>query len=390
MLNVLVAAVLIQGLVQGNPQPQHLWAIALPDDVRAFAIAQGANCVTASTRSRAFVFGINGETLWETTLPEPVDDMVTRGTIVVAPSCDWVAVWTGTNSPHVQVLSRNGLRQVVPLAITEGDQVERRTWTPRVLDISSDGEYLVVGTEFDHLAIITKDGVLRERIRVSELGTPVVAQFAPASPLLIVTGDYAVGVARLDGSWAWRREVSLAQIAANRDQTSFAGRFVTSHGPAVGTVEMLGVSGKTRWKRNNIWDPAIAVAPNGSFVAFSGSGVGYDNQWPVSDGHDRVWLVDRNGRTLIRRDISGRVDQISDGQCIILREPALGNLVGRDVRLREVWRLDVAGGSDPVFLRSSSAVVIFTRGRLEAYGLPTCRISSAAAGASQSKPRPRQ
>src|SRR5437762_11959936 len=94
MLNVLVAAVLIQGLVQGSPQPQLLWAIALPDNVRAFAIAQGAKCVAASTRSRAFVFGINGETLWETTLPGPVDDMVTRGTIVVAPSCDWVAVWT--------------------------------------------------------------------------------------------------------------------------------------------------------------------------------------------------------------------------------------------------------------------------------------------------------
>jgi hypothetical protein len=50
------------------------------------------------------------------------------------------------------------------------NQVERRTWAPRSIDISSDAQLLVVGTEHGHIAVITRHGVLTVRMTVSELG----------------------------------------------------------------------------------------------------------------------------------------------------------------------------------------------------------------------------
>jgi len=56
-----------------------------------------------------------------------------------------------------------------------------------------------------------------------------------------------------------------------------------------------------------------------------------------------AWLVDRTGRTIAHRELSGRVKFISsDGQCVLLNESGKqglqSDLVGRDLRLTEIWR----------------------------------------------------
>jgi hypothetical protein len=246
---------------------------------------------------------------------------------------------------------------------------------PGQLISAPDAHWLAVGTEYDHIAIMTRRGVVNKQIIVSELGNPVIVEFAREGPLLLVTGEYAVGVARLNGEWLWRREVHPAEIVANQNHTSFAGRFVSSHGPADGTVEMLDARGVTLWTRDSIWDPAIAVAPNGSFIAFTGSAVGFENGLPVSSGPTRAWLVDRRGHTVLRREVEGRLDHIStDGRCLVLREPSFaGALVGRDLRFFETWRLDVPRLSVVTFAGSSNVLVVRSGDTLQAYRLPTCR-----------------
>jgi hypothetical protein len=54
--------------------------------------------------------------------------------------------------------------------------------------------------------------------------------------------------------------------------------------------------------------------------------------------------IDRTGRTIAHRGLTGRVELITaDGRCVVLRESGKErperDLVGRDLRLNEVWRL---------------------------------------------------
>ena len=294
MLTFLLAAALVQaGPSAADAQPERLGSFTLPG-IRIFAAARGGTCMGVVTESRAVAVGISGDTLWDAALAESVSSL---DKIAIAPSCDWLAV-ADSESARIQIVGRDGFRVIVPLVRAAADQVERRTWAPRSIDISADAQWLVVGTEHDHIAVITRRGVLTKQITVSEIGQPVIVEFARDTSLLLVTAYYAVGVVRANGEWLWRREVHPAEIRADQNHTSFAGKFVTSHGPADGTVEMLDARGKTRWIRDGLWDPAIAVAPNGSWIAFTASAVGYENRLPI----DSQPVPSRSAR-LLRNDL---------------------------------------------------------------------------------------
>jgi hypothetical protein len=129
---------------------------------------------------------VNRESLWEVALSEPVSSF---DKIAIAPSCDWLAV-VHIESARVQIVSGDGFRVLVPLIPAAASQVDRRAWAPQSIDISSDAQRLVVGTQYDHIAVITRRGVLAKQMIVSELGNPVIVEFTPDSSLLLVTAYY--------------------------------------------------------------------------------------------------------------------------------------------------------------------------------------------------------
>lgn len=124
-----------------------------------------------------------------------------------------------------------------------------------------------------------------------------------------------------------------------------------------------------------LWDPSIAIAPDGSFAAFAA--IPMQARMPEPDERPDVWIADRTGRTLARRSIDGIVQGISTGGCVLTQErdrpSARDDLVGRDRRLNEVWRIPDAYSIWSISPQHASDLLIqHHRSTLAAYRLPRC------------------
>jgi hypothetical protein len=239
----------------------------------------------------------------------------------------------------LQILHKAGPRLPVSLANPDPSGPDGREWL-RSLDISSNGRLLAVGTDREHLLLVSRDGQLVRRLRVSNHGNPVEAAFTPAGTQLLVTGWWNVGLMELDGRWAWRHESRFARIVPDKEMSTFAAWFTPAHGPQGGMAEILDARGVSVWTSGNVWEPHIAMAPDGSFVAVSA--IPMRSTMPTPDELPDLSIVDRSGRVWSRRQVDGHVESISnDGTCVFLRESGTGgrvDLVARDRALEEKWR----------------------------------------------------
>jgi hypothetical protein len=167
--------------------------------------------------------------------------------------------------------------------------------------------------------------------------------------------------------------VDVFQISAARDLSAFAAYFTPAHGPPGGDVAILDVNGKTTWNLD-VWDPDMAMAPDGSFGAYVAI---VSRDMPAWDAPKTLYVADRSGRTLVELSTNGLLHSISaDSSCVLVKEragPDRGfDLVARNRALNEVWRL--SAGSSLSEVHVAGALAVQQEGHaVVAYRIPSCR-----------------
>ena len=142
---------------------------------------------------------------------------------------------------------------------------------------------------------------------------------------------------------------------------------------------MLDQVGRTLWSRD-VWEPETAIAPDGSFMAFSivePPGSEFPGSRPNEDRYF-VGIVGRDGVERIRRQLPLKVEGISDsGRCVLTRGPVSSDRIGRDLvgldsNLRERFRFDGAYGSNGRLMAASGLFIQFEKNWARLYRLPSC------------------
>lgn len=367
------AAILASGVVsfQAPINNELAWAATLHSRITATAAADSGRCVVAMAGSQLTVLDGSGYVLWEKPTLEKTD-RADGDAIAVSPSCDWVAVTSGGKPPHVQILERDGPGRVVRLAEAINDDESNRLWEPRSAAIAPDGSLLAIGTAFDRVALVNREGRVVQRIRTSDISYPVVVEFTADGKRLVITAFYAVGLMDLAGNWQWHEQ--YASLSPGRNLQFFAAWFTPAHGPQGGNVALLDSGGKAVWDRA-VWEPSVAIAPNEQYVAVSAipdDAVDLDasGTMPVPNQlRKELRLIDRSGKDMATKRIQASVQFVTDdSRCVVIRDGR--DLVGVDLKLQEQWRLTGLGrpftrmGSD-LLLQSDSQT-------LRAFRLPSC------------------
>jgi hypothetical protein len=322
----------------------------------------------------------SGKQLWQTELLESIPQM--NYELAAAPSCDWLAAWVWS-STSVQLLRRDGSRTLVrlvdPAAEKPGFELHLRS-----MEISPDSELLAIGTERGRIFLVTRGGLIKQNMSAEGIDDdmPVEIEFV-GNDRFLVGGWWTSGLITIEGRWLWHQGIDFARVQPSRDLHIYAGWFVPAHGPQGGIVGLLDSRGEKIWTRE-VWDPAAAIAPDGSFMAFSMTDT-TDGRMPgAPPGNDRpeVWLVDSTGRELVHSGLSDRVEAISaDGSCVLARRRAVldrpyVDLVGLDKTLKESWRIPNAFLSNGDVMAQTNLLVQYDHNVVRAYRLPSCRTKS--------------
>jgi hypothetical protein len=213
------------------------------------------------------------------------------------------------------------------------------------LSISPDGKLLVVGFEAGRLWLVNRNGTIQNR--VGPLTAPLIeAEFAPDSKRLVMKGWFATGILDLEGQWLW--ESRARNLVASRNLSLFATLSAPMHGPQGGEIAILDAQGTAVWQ-SVAWNASMAIAPDGSFVAF-GTTPEKANQpttapFPVApelSETPEVRVLDKSGKVLAQSTFNGTLIGVSaDSKCILLRLTSQ-DLIGVNRQLVGVWRLPKA------------------------------------------------
>jgi hypothetical protein len=380
MLAILACPAIAQ---TGPAVPPQLWQAKLPEQVVSVALAPNAACVAVRTRSRAHVFDSKGNQSWET--PEILSSAYEPGVLAVSPQCDWVAVFRPAEDPEsfaLQIVRRNGASTSVPLAAAidvNGPHVN-------TLEISPDGQLLAVGFRTGYLWIVSREGVVRTRVGPGEGATNagVTARFSADGKHVVRTGWFDTGLMNPDGTWVWKHD--SRELRASRKLDLFAALRAPMHGPQYGEIAILDSSGKTMWNGSG-YDASMAVAPDGTFVAFVSKTESADQPtqppFPLVPGLNEtpeIWIRDRNGKVLAHGPFAGRlIDVAGASNCILAVEDRFGRgpssgvvplwFAGFDSSLKEVWRID---GTRYPQVVAADLMIDFQGDTIRAYHIPDC------------------
>jgi hypothetical protein len=361
--------------------PALLWQMKLPEGIVSLATARNGACVAVRTRSRVYVLDGKGNRSWETA--DVLSAEFENGVHAVSPQCDWVAVSWPSNDPTAHgllIVGRNGASKRVPLEAAinvNGPYIN-------TLDVSPDGKLLVVGFATGYLWIVTRDGEVRTRVGPLQ-GAGVRARFTSDGSHVLVTGWFNDGLMNLDGTWAW--EYRTRELLASGSYDRFAALTAPMHGRQYGDVAMLDASGKELWTVP-VQDAAIAMAPDGSFIALSGKSEKADQPTeppfpiaPLLNATPEIWIHGRDGKVLAHEELQARVIGVTGDSSCVLVAPDYSDgttpsnarhqwIAGFNRSLKETWRLDV---SMPDSRRVVDDLLFdYTGNELRAYRIPSC------------------
>ena len=371
MLHAFVIALLFQQTASSVPAPQKLWEATLSSRILSLAVARGGACIGVLTESDAEVRDEMGRRTWASPIVGDRKD-IAFGRIAVSPQCDWTAVFISRNTrpPMLQIFGRNGNRTSISLDAMVG--LDPNAANISSLSISPDGKLGAVGFESGRLWVVSRSGSIQKRLGPM-MAPQIDVEFASDSKRLVMKGWFATGLLNLDGDWLW--ESKARNLVASRNLSLFATLTAPMHGPQGGEIAILDAHGSQIWQQT-AWNAGMAIAPDGSFVAFSTTPE--KSQQPatppfpvVPDLSDtpEVRLMDKTGKLLAQSAFNGALVGISDDRCILLRLTPNHDFLGVNRQLVGVWRLPKAWE-----LRYEGSLIVEHEGnKIRASRMPACK-----------------
>lgn len=344
MLHAFLIALLLQQSPSSAPAPQKLWEATLSSRILSLAVARGGACIGVLTELEAEVRDDMGRKTWASPIVGNQQD-IGFGRIAVSPQCDWTVVFISrkTRPPMLHLFGRNGYRTSISLDAMVG--LDPNAANVSSLSISPDGKLSAVGFEAGRVWVVSRGGSIQNRLGPM-MAPQIDVEFTPDSKRLLMKGWFATGLLNLNGDWLW--ESRARNLVASRNLSLFATLTAPMHGPQGGEIAILNAHGTQIWQQV-AWNASMAIAPDGSFVAFSTTPEKPQQPttapYPVvphlSDTPE-VRLMDKTGKLLAHSLIHGALVGVSDDRCILLRLPPTQDFIGVNKQLVEVWRLPKA------------------------------------------------
>ena len=264
MLYTFLIALLLQQAPSSVPTPQKLWETTLPSRILSLTLARGGACIGVLTPSSAEVRDEMGRRTWASPIVGDPQD-IGFGRIAVSPQCDWTAVFISRNTrpPMLQIFGRNGYRTSISLDAMVG--LDPNAANVSSLSISPDGKLVAAGFEAGRVWVVSRSGSIQNRLGPM-MAHQIDVEFAPDSKRLVMKGWFATGLLNLNGDWLW--ESKGRNLVASRNLSLFATLTAPMHGSQGGEIAILDAHGTQIWQQM-AWNAGMAIAPDGSFVAFS-------------------------------------------------------------------------------------------------------------------------
>jgi hypothetical protein len=277
-----------------------------------------------------------------------------------------------TRTPILQTLSKNGGRGT--LSLDGMASLEANAANVSSLAISPDGKLLAVGFEAGRAWVVTREGVIRNRIGPLKGVPKIDAVFTSDSKRLVMRGWFATGLMGFDGNWIW--EAGARNLDASRTLSLSATLTAPMHGPQGGDIMLLDSQGRILWKEM-AWNAAMAAAPDGSFAVFQTTPEKPQQAttppFPIAPELGEISFLsirDKNGKPLaeFHRPFNGTILGVSgDSRCILLSDDR--DLLAVDRQLKDAWRLRNA-----LYTQYGGSLILQSEGDvLRMYRMPACK-----------------